>query len=288
MIEDSNKNLKNSISDMPTFSKGLSLVSYSKTDKLITALYMVTDVMDRDEPLRNKLRSLGVNIISDTNSTSLRTSINKSINEVLSLLDIAFTVGMISDMNCSILKKEFNKLKQSVEEPNQSQLSGRQVSLSGFFTEEDDSSVVEDNGQQEDVHYISNKFSNRIGVQKGSTLMSALSKFQTSNKVSQTYNKNNFTSRSEGFNRNTSPSMSGNFDALKKQRRESISKIIKANPISGGDKSLGHSIKDIMSALKNSGEECGEKTLQRELVSMVNDGVLKKTGEKRWSKYFLK
>ena len=78
------------------------------------------------------------------------------------------------------------------------------------------------------------------------------------------------------------------FDALKKQRRELISKIIKASPAGGGDSSNGHSIKDIMSALKNSGEVWGEKTLQRELVSMVNDGVLKKTGEKRWSKYFLK
>jgi hypothetical protein len=32
---------------------------------------------------------------------------------------------------------------------------------------------------------------------------------------------------------------------------------------------------------------CGEKTLQRELVSMVKDGVLKKLGEKRWSRYML-
>jgi hypothetical protein len=33
---------------------------------------------------------------------------------------------------------------------------------------------------------------------------------------------------------------------------------------------------------------CSEKTLQRELVSMVKNGVLDKMGEKRWSRYFLK
>ena len=31
----------------------------------------------------------------------------------------------------------------------------------------------------------------------------------------------------------------------------------------------------------------GEKTLQRELLAMVADGVLKKEGEKRWSRYFI-
>ena len=32
---------------------------------------------------------------------------------------------------------------------------------------------------------------------------------------------------------------------------------------------------------------CSEKTIQRELLAMVRAGVLKKVGEKRWSRYFL-
>ena len=32
---------------------------------------------------------------------------------------------------------------------------------------------------------------------------------------------------------------------------------------------------------------CGEKTIQRELLTMVQTGVLKKIGEKRWSRYTL-
>src|SRR5665647_23369 len=42
--------------------------SYTKASKLVTALYMVTDVMDKDEPIRNKLRNLGAEIISDIHS----------------------------------------------------------------------------------------------------------------------------------------------------------------------------------------------------------------------------
>ena len=42
-------------------------------------------------------------------------------------------------------------------------------------------------------------------------------------------------------------------------------------------------IKDISSLLSG----VSEKTIQRELLSMVKDGILKKSGEKRWSRYSL-
>lgn len=42
-------------------------------------------------------------------------------------------------------------------------------------------------------------------------------------------------------------------------------------------------IKDITPLIRG----CSEKTIQRELLSMVKNGVLKKEGEKRWSKYSL-
>ena len=42
-------------------------------------------------------------------------------------------------------------------------------------------------------------------------------------------------------------------------------------------------IKDFAKNIK----DCSEKTIQRELLSLVSKGVLKKEGERRWSKYFL-
>ena len=71
-----------------------------------------------------------------------------------------------------------------------------------------------------------------------------------------------------------------NFEILKQKRRETIIKVIKNKP-------EGVSIKDIVLAVRSLGEETGEKTLQRELISMIKDNVLKKTGEKRWSQYSL-
>ncbi|MBX4210666.1 hypothetical protein KW783_01715 [Candidatus Parcubacteria bacterium] len=42
-------------------------------------------------------------------------------------------------------------------------------------------------------------------------------------------------------------------------------------------------VKDVASVIKN----YSEKTLQRELLSMVSEGVLKRSGERRWSRYSL-
>jgi hypothetical protein len=42
-------------------------------------------------------------------------------------------------------------------------------------------------------------------------------------------------------------------------------------------------IKDFAQKIKG----CSEKTIQRELIVMLTSGVLKKEGERRWSKYFL-
>lgn len=41
------------------------------------------------------------------------------------------------------------------------------------------------------------------------------------------------------------------------------------------------SIKDISDTIK----DCSEKTLQRELIDLIKDGLVKKEGERRWSRY---
>lgn len=65
------------------------------------------------------------------------------------------------------------------------------------------------------------------------------------------------------------------FDTRKTSRKEAILSIIR--------KRGSVSIKDISSVVI----DCSEKTIQRELTSLVEAGVLKKTGERRWSLYSL-
>ena len=237
-------------------------VSYTKTNKLITALYMVTDIMDKEEPLRLKLRTLGIEILSDTSVSKTPFDFTK-INQVLSFLDIASAMNFISEMNCNILKKEFIQLKESIQEYADTKPTWL---TELFFDPKPIGHAKNTNGHQ---------VRTRIGVQKGSTLMKALS-----DKTFNLSDRNNKT-RSSVFN---FVSRAQNFDILKKERRNNIINVIKNN---GGNVA----IKDIRIKINNGTTgtfTCGEKTLQRELLSMTKDGVLNKTGEKRWSKYSLK
>jgi len=251
------KNLKDSSSNLGiTIKDSLLSVSYTKTNKLITALYMVTDIIDKDEPLRNKLRTLGTGIVSDINSTPANACSKAS--EIISFLDIASAVNIISEMNCNILKKEFLELNQSIKEAvNKTKTINRQINLSEFFGPSVSNGHLSSSGGREN-----SKGHTNIGVQKGSTLMKALSGVKVSDRKLSHVNVESF-------------------DILKKQRRGEIINLIQKR---GGSATITD-IKNGASGLLTS---CSEKTLQRELISMVKEDVLNKMGEKRWSRYFIK
>ena len=265
-----NKNLKDSSKDL----KDLTLrplldkekveeksLPYTKTNKLITALYMVTDTMDKEEPIRLKLRTLGIEILSDITSLPrvILTNLENKIASILSFLTIAGDIRMISEMNHSILKKEFLELKQSIQESKtQDHLWLEEfINKEPAFTGEEQSFAKAKDRLSPSKGQSSPRYQagTRIGVQKGSTLLKALSKVGDS------------------------------FGTIKNKRREEIINIIKDKKSTHGID--GATIKDIKNGAKGVLVSCGEKTLQRELISMIKDNVLKKTGEKRWSSYSL-
>jgi hypothetical protein len=247
-------------SSMPILS-----LSYNKTNKLITALYMVTDTMEKEEPIRLKLRTLGIEILSDINLSKPAFDTQK-ITAILSFLNIASDIRMISEMNCNILRKEFTELKESIQEfTTQNHLWFEEfISKSPLLDEEGagggNSKITTSSfGHSSSIRRreFSKGHPTKIGVQKGSTLMNALSKVEGGNE----------------------------FGILKSKRREEIISIIKDKKNTSGIN--GASITDIKNGAKGTLVSCGEKTLQRELISMVKDNVLKKTGAKRWSQYYL-
>lgn len=253
-------------------SQNMSVIGYNKTNKLITALYMVTDIIDPSEPLKNKLRTLGVGIISDINCLSIRQAdaAHKAcdkISEILSFLDIAAAMNIISLMNCNILRKEFYELDQSIRQSyDKAHIFNKQIDLSEFLS-----------GELEAPQETSQDFrSTRLGVQKGSTLLKSINKMSDRIPVSHG-------TESAGLN----PQDFLNTSVVsKRQRREDIVNIIK---IMGGSANI-KDIKDKSASTLDKGHSlnfCSEKTLQRELISMAKDGVLKKSGEKRWSRYSL-
>jgi len=258
---------------------------YNKTNKLIMALYMVTDIMDNEEPLRNKLRELGVEIVSDTHAFSYRTvSLGKKMEHqialVLSFLEIASEVGIVSVMNASILKKEFMELRQAISETASNIKEESPAWLADFLKEGSTDDFSRLTNMSVNKNFLSKgQVGTRIGVQRGGTLLKALSdKIPDLSSPLRQGQKNVLKNNSFAVH---------NSEVLKNTRREEIIAIIKDKG-RGVINFEGVTITDIKSIGHGVLASCGEKTLQRELVSMVGDGVLLKTGEKRWSKYKLR
>ncbi|MBY0376544.1 hypothetical protein K2P96_01045 [Patescibacteria group bacterium] len=275
---DETKNIKDSTqASQIAIKDGQNSLSYNKTNKLISALYMVTDMLDEGEPIRLKLRTLGADIISDIYiltslshpkvrpvNTERKDGVEIKIIQILSFLEVSSSINLISEMNYNILKKEFIELGQSIQEFLKQSTGNEPITLAEFFKDEDKGHVeiapgitfykghpIVDKGHER----------TRIGVQKGSTLLKAITNVS---------------------NRSVTPNLKNNFDILKQDRRQEIISIVRASP-----KTEGVTITDIKNRAKGPLVSCGEKTLQRELISMLKDNILTKTGSKRWSRYYL-
>ena len=305
-VMDHQKNSQKDISNLPTNyqTQDMGKLSYGKTNKLVTALYMVTDIMDKEEPLRNKLRNLGAGIISDISSVNVLSNINTEkltilearIDEIMSFLEVAKAVSLISEMNCNILKQEFSILTESIVEFRFTVSNKEEKNpawLADFLEEEQPLFKTLTPDKKEETNKIISighgRPTTRIGLQKGSTLLQALNVVERKTlsevggmkNISKVSNKNSIRHvNHEGHAPYEAEGFRSGFDILKKQRREEIVKIIQ-------DKGVA-TIKDIKDSAYGVLITCGEKTLQRELFSMVGDGVLNRSGEKRWSRYSIK
>lgn len=231
-----------------------------KTEKLVTALYMVTDCMDTDDALKGKLRQLGVELLSDMykllglSPLDKHNHISSSLShvyEVLSFVEIAYTIGFISEMNTAILKKEFMILIGELE-------SHQKKDKHFTFVLDDQMFSLPDSTRQDLVGNIKDK----------RTLSNSVS-FINNKSPLQTFKSDRH-------------SLSSTNLTDKKDRIEKILNLIKGMPADKEGK-RDISIKDISSSFT----DCSEKTIQRELNSLVSNGQIKKTGSKRWSRYQL-
>ncbi len=273
--------------------------SYTKVKNLVTALFMVTDIMDKEEILRNNLRKISLEIITDTYSVSYQTDKNikdiiRKTSLVVSLLDIACDLKMVSVMNNNILKKEFGIFIKSLEEMISNLDFNINENLDLLFKEEESrkSSLFEITEAFPIGHQGQDKENNlsfikpiqknigqeatNLGVQKGSTLLNALREIELSKskeKVTEVKAKSLAKSLPKNNNKNI-------VNNSKSSRQEEIVKIIK-------DAKEGLTITEIKVKSKGEIASMSDKTLQRELVSLVENRVLYKTGEKRWSRYFV-
>ena len=231
-----------------------------KTEKLVTALYMVTDCMDTEDALKTKLRQLGVELLSDMYKLSTLSPIDKyehisssiaRVDEILSFVEIAYTIGFISEMNTSILKKEFMILIGELESHK---------SKDKHFTFTLDEGMFSLPSGAENNHNRNYTFNGQNGIKDKRTNTNIMS-----------FTNTRLSNGGGHFLKNVNHI---NFVSDKKDRTDKILALVKDKEVS---------IKDISNYIT----DCSEKTIQRELNALVAKGQIKKTGQKRWSKYKL-
>lgn len=240
--------------------KGHYIYIHQKSQKLVTAIYLVTDFLKDSEPLKWKIREQGLGLLSKnlslvnafaSDKKIILDSVSSLCLEIVSMIEIAYVAGVVSPMNFSILKKEFMDLVSLIEaKENPTNLGSNFVLSESFlkveethFDEPKQVPVMEYKGQATKGHY--NVLNNNVSYtpRVNSPKPQARPVFQDKEK--------------------------------KSDRQTVIIDVIK--------KKKEVTIKDVLSFIT----DCSEKTIQRELLLMVSNGVLKKVGERRWSRYSL-
>ena len=243
-----------------------------KTQKVVAAIYMVTDYFEDSEPLKVKLRTEGIALHSKIQNLEIQSALSKNalfeeikivVRGITDFIEIGTTVGLISIMNGAILIEELSKIKKGVEEIEI--INNKSLYKHPHFEARDVAGVV----LHEDL------FKTDFMPKDTNSLKDNVS-YKGHDKDTVFYKNTQPTEIKTGLIEvKRDVQKASNDVALKINRRNNILRIIK-------DKKEV-TIKDI-SALVS---DCSEKTIQRELMSLIAEGVLKKEGDKRWSRYMI-
>lgn len=214
---------------------------FKKTEKITSALYLVSGLLKDEEPMKWELRDKGMDLLSSsfTASSALPGDKNSVIQslftaalETISLLNVCHISHLVSEMNHKILVREIDQVVGLLKDRlTNNALNAGYVLSEQFFQTPDLFSTGFSKGQE-----LQPKAHSHKGISNGQVAV----------------------------------------QQKKTNRQEQIVNVLK------GQSNL--TIKDFSKVIK----DCSEKTIQRELLELVEKGVVKKEGERRWSRYSLK
>jgi len=254
-----------------------------KCERLATAIYLVTNFLSDTEPMRSRLRVLSLELVRDasfikngsqTVEANVLESLRSNVTETLSLFELAFVAGLVSEMNFVILKREYASLRDSIDIKKASRESRTDTILGdnffGGLNPEPLRSDLKNLSPRSDL-YISSA-TTPASFSKGHSIG------QTNTSMSDRNTKGQSVASRQAvpltmLAQTPKPKIPNS--VTKEARRSRILKLIKDN--------REVTIKDIVMHFP----DVSEKTIQRELVAMSDSGVLKKIGDRRWSRYLL-
>lgn len=206
-----------------------------KTEKLASALYLLTSFFADQEPMKWRLRELAGRLVSNRDNKAY-------VREIMSLLTVAKNAGLLSEMNYVIVHREFENLSTQGQ------------TVTGFIQE-----AKEVKPEPQTLETVQE----RVGEKPASASMEYLPPMPASSPTIKDKIVREPVEREGAV-------------ALKKNSRQAvILNLLK--------KKKEIQVADVTPLI----DGVSEKTVQRELLAMVASGILKKEGEKRWSRYSL-
>lgn len=287
-----------------------------KAEKLTTALYLVTDILSEKEPMKWKMREAGVDILSDitlastvplSEKLSVLRIVLKKIDKVVSFLDITASTRMMSEMNASMLRREYSALKDGIEsEWSQDQERSKNILTERFFDTRENlteakgdfllhplmtpaltgvTPIERTNGVSKIIPSVP---SEKIIPENNFRTLPVLA--HTPRRVESNEVGMKLSGRTESVESvravvaplpkqlpvDREPLFHARSEVTREDRRKIILALIKQKP--------AITVSDIAKSIPS----ISEKTIQRELLAMVAENVLIKRGERRWSTYALR
>lgn len=230
---------------------------YKKIERISLAVYLVSDFFDLRESLKWDLRSTVNNILENVfdlyEGKISKNNIYSDILKLESLFTLAYQSRLVSDMNYEIIKEEIERFRNEVMIVITTHSRDKQTMITNAFFDIELGKKTNSNPNE-----------NSDNSPKGhSSVENVLYKNATPKKENNVKAKNIQNIKNKNYVEQ--PKKSG--------RKEQILDLIKKNqPVS---------IKDI----SHSFEGVSEKTIQRDLTQLIDQGILKREGERRWSTY---
>lgn len=273
------------------------LFLFKKTERIVSATYILTSLITDNEPLKWELRESVLRLLKDIMSFKERTVVHtkefvsgtlSALAEVLSLFDIAYVADFISPMNFSVMKKELELLHAIIE--------GRgkmgTIATPPPFLEEAFFGI----SKEVFADVVSRKSDNERETtrkrEQEDTLVGNVGDFERLRKIQR-----------DSYQGHSDIMESVFYDKASKQQKLSVpdtgKMVVKREIIRPvADKLRQERKRIVIDILQKKGSAiikdfaevingCSEKTIQRLLADLVGESVLKREGERRWSKYSL-
>ncbi len=263
---------------------------HKKSERLCMAIYLITDFFPAGDSIKDNLRKSGAELLRVslsliTASSPCRKEVLNSISrlcvEIVSLSKIASNVGMTSIPNHNVLESEVKNFISVIEDRERPSTTGQ-----GFVLNDD---VL---GVKSEVHSSSISIASTIAPTSTSTPTSTSAHTptpvptykSTPSPIMPSVSEKVFRSEKVSIDKRPKEEVIIENTAVAVEVKSVMQKNERQQLILGIIKEIGESsIKDISDNIK----DCSEKTIQRELNTLIYDGVLRKVGERRWSKYIL-